>query len=1130
MRDRLSRNDWIFLAVCLAITLASLAIVARYWNEAFPEASIDFRYDRNSSRVIAEKVLAQQRINVGGMKHAVVFDADDSSRIFLERSVGLERTRELVPRDVRIWYWHHRWFKPLQEEEYSVDIAPTGEIVSMTQVIPESRAMAVVDPATARKLAEDFLQRAGTPLATVDLVSQSDRDLPRRVQRIFTFESKSVKPAGARYQHVVTVDGGAVSSYGQGLKVPDEWLRSYRELRSKNAAAGSVDAVFMIVTMIAALVVFIVRLRRGDMSIRFLLATGAVAFVLVGGVTANSIPSAFASYDTTTSYPAFVAQIVFVTILQSFGTAMLLIVICGAGEVLYRQRLPQQLAMPRLWNRRALASKRVFRSIILGYTLVGFFIAYQTAFYIIAAKFGAWSPADVPYDDMLNTAIPWVAVLFAGFFPAMSEEFLSRAFSIPLFQRVLKSRIAAIVIAGFIWGFGHAGYPNQPFYIRGVEVGIAGIVLGFLMDRYGLLALLIWHYTVDAVYTALLLFRSGNTYYIASGAIASAVFAIPLVLSVALYFRNRGFIPDDDLTNATMPVPRAVEVTAAGPEVPLPPPIGVSRQRIALCVAAVIAAVALVLVRGPSPSDVVDYRIDDERAKTIATLHLASLGQKPPERKAALAVSGFRNWERGSGREEGGSPGGFDSVAATYMIRNGMAPQRLIQVMRNDVPAATWIVRFFTPQTKTEYFVEVDPRTSRVVGYHKYADENAPGPRLERDAALLVALSAFKTYGVSDREFDLKEALAFQQPNRRDWLFHFEAQQPLSGVATRRATVRVMGNEVTQFAPTVKVPESIYRESEQQTIVNVLAGLLKIIGVVAALALVVTGFILATRHGHVPWKRAARVTLLLAIVPVASQLARYEPQLFSYSTSVAWDTFRLTMVTDFVRNVGLQILMIFVAVAGLAAAVPYAFRVISREGRRRFGQSAAVATLTAVAVFAAARELLRLIATRFRTFAAVEEIGIADAVALPFPAAFEMAQAVISAIVVSGVVALLMVAVSGWRGRRAAPVVLTAILFCTLLDTGTTLQQLPFSIAAALLLSLLVWFIARHVLNGNPLAWPLAAFATSLLQSGVEIAQNSRVDLRINGAILVVAAAAVLVWALSGPRMQPGHPLVHGDA
>ncbi len=1096
-QQRLSRRDAGLITLCLVFAATSIFIIVRYFDSAFPEASIDFKYDRSSSKPIAEKLARAQGIDVRARKHAASFASDDNARIFLERSLGLERANRVMRGKVRIWYWHHRWFQPLVEEEISVDVAPTGEIVAFTHKIPEDRAIA----GTASP--EAFLRRVGVDVADLRLVSQSERRLPKRMQRIYTWESKSIRPSNAPYRYTVITDGGLVTSYSQRVKVPDAWLRSYRELRSRNVAAGSVDLIFNIVTMIAAVVVFIVRLRRGDLPLRFLLVIGATSIVLVGGISANSIPSQLAYYDTTTSYSAFIGQIAFNTAVQCVGTAMLLIVICGAGEVLYRERLPQHLAIPRLWTRKSLASKRVFLSLVLGYALVPVFIAYQVGFYVIAQRYGAWAPAEVPYDDLLNTAIPWVFVLFAGFFPAFSEEFLSRAFSIPFFQRIVRSRFAAIAIAAFIWGFGHSTYPQQPFWIRGVEVGIAGVVAGLLMDRFGLLPLLIWHYTIDAVYTATLLFASGNSYYVVSAAIASLLFAFPLVASIVLYVRNRGFVPDDDLTNATMPTeppPQHPEVAKAAGQ--FPDAIRATPMRVIACVVLVGAAVLAIVFRPPVASDAIDYRITKERAKEIATTHVKTRHA----RVIATPLEGFHSWDRESPREEGGAPGPFDEIAAAYLLRSGMSVESLTHVFRTKIEAGVWTVRFFTPMKKEEIFVQVDPRTSRVVGYHKYQDEQNRGATLTRDQALAIARRAFATYGVDARAFDLKEALTFQQPHRRDWLFHLEERTPLAGRGFRRVTIRVAGDEVTQFNKTIKVPDGVVREAKTETLLNVVTFAMKIVGIVALLALVITGLVLATRSHGLPWRRALRWTAVLSIIPVAGFFSQYEALLFGYNTSVAWETFRVSLITAFVRDIGWKIGVLFLALAGLEAAVPYALSLARREGRARFGRSAAVAALAALAIVTLADLALQWIEYAFPSIASVS-VSVPYVVAMPLPALFETAQALFGAIVFSAAVALYVLTV-----RKHAAVITIAVVFLASLDPLATLAQTPLMIARALAAALLVWAVARWVLDANPLAWPVAVFTGAMLQTASVLLTNDRPDLIANGVAMIVFVIAAMVW------------------
>jgi membrane protease YdiL (CAAX protease family) len=1130
--QRLSDNDRIFLAICVALVLSSVAVVIRYFDAAFPQAAVDFKFDRNTSADIAEKFLKAQRIDVRGMKHAARFESDQTARVFLERTVGLEEANRITSERVHVWAWRHRWFKPLVEEEYSVDVAPTGEILGFTHRIPEDAAVTLSredgegsrSPETSRSsrsfgvsAPQDdgvaFLTSIGINAADLNLVDQSERKLPHRVQRIFTWESASIRPAGAAYRHTVTVDGNAVTSYAQHLKVPDGWIRGYQELRSKNIAAGRVDMIFHIVLLLAAVVIFIVRLRRGDLPLRFLLGIGIGTILLVGGVALNNMPAQLAYYDTTTSYAAFLGRlIVFDGILQSLGTAMLLIVLCGSGEVLYRERLPKQLAMPRIWNRKALASKRVFLSLILGYALVPAFMAYQVVFYLAARKFGAWAPAEVPYDEMLNSALPWVAVLFAGFFPAFSEEFLSRAFAIPFIQRLVRSRWFAIILAGFIWGFGHATYPNQPFWIRGVEVGIAGIVAGLLMDRFGLLPLLIWHYTIDAVYTATLLFGSGNTYYIVSAAMASLVFAVPLIVSIALYLRNKGFVPDDDLTNATIPTsPPEPQIEAAIVTAQFPDAMRATRTRVLLCIALVIAAAIAVALRPASPGDAMNYRITSDRAKQIAR---EFAGRVHYTYVIAAPVEGFRSWDPNSSREEGGAPGSFDDIAATWLVHGGTSVERLIDIFRTRIQAGTWIVRFFTPLQKEELFVEVDPRTERVLGFHVYQDEDKPARSLSRGEALALAQGSFDSFGVSANAFELKEALSFQQPRRRDWLFHFEERVPLAPRAFRRVTVRVAGAEVTQFAKTIKIPDSVYREATTQTFLNIALFILKIVGLVALLSFVIAGLVLATRAHGLPWKRALRWSLVASVIPIAAFFVRSESLLFGYATTTAWETFRVGMITAFVRDVGLQTGLMFLALAGLEATYPSALRLVTKEGRARFGRAAVVAAITALSIATLYDVAMQLVAHAFPKAASVNMHAPLE-VATPLPALIELGQALFGAVIFAAAIALYTSAVR----KHVAAFTIIAI-FCASIDPLATPAQTPMMLGRALVTALLVWVVARYVLDGNPLAWPLAAFLGSLLQATAMMLEHQRTDLQGNAIALFVIALAAIAWMVRTPTMR----------
>ncbi|MBA4355935.1 MAG: hypothetical protein C0409_14720, partial [Novosphingobium sp.] len=397
-------------------------------------------------------------------------------------------------------------------------------VVRIAHDVAEEAPGADLSETEARAIAEQFLfGPMKSDSAKLTFIESQRIGRPSRADWSFTWRATGIEPVkGAEYRYSVDIIGSQIGGYREWLKVPEEWSASYRKLRSLNEAASSVDGIGFLLTALAILSVFYVRLRRRDLRWRVAMKFGVVALILVLLNQINDFPLSLYGYSTEDSWSGFLTSRIFMGLMAAVGAGAAIFLLTASAESMYRGQYPGQLALPRMFTVRGMRTKASFKNILLGVTLTAFFFAYQIVFYLVGAKFGAWSPSDVPYDNLLNTAMPWLAVLAVGFFPAVSEEFMSRMFSIPFLQRLFKNKMTwlALLLPAVIWGFGHAAYPNQPWWIRGAEVGIAGVIIGIVMLKWGILAALVWHYTVDALYTAFLLFRSHNPYFVLTAAVA----------------------------------------------------------------------------------------------------------------------------------------------------------------------------------------------------------------------------------------------------------------------------------------------------------------------------------------------------------------------------------------------------------------------------------------------------------------------------------------------------------------------------------------------------------------------------------------------------------------------------------
>ncbi len=1101
--DRFTRGERLTLAVALVVAAGAGIFAWTNFTRAFPEAHLSFTVNRATSEPVAEAFLAKHApaaaAALAGRTHAAIFRGDDRAKIYLERELGLERLGTLTREgQVHLWSWAHRWFKPLTKEEVRVEVTPEGQVMGFAHLIPEDAAGASLDEAAARSVAEAFLASAFTlDPAKLTFIESKREDRPHRRDWTFTWERTGWKAKDATYRMQVEVHGDEAAGYAEYLKIPDAWTQGYQKLRAANNTTAMVAAFGIVLTLLAALIVLFREGRRGNVRWRLAMLLTAVAFVLFVLMSLNQLPLASYGFDTTGTYGAFLAGQVLRAIAGAGLQALVIFIVVAAGEPLFRAYFPQHLRVAALFERAGWRSKRLVFGLVLGYCLAVVFLAYQVAFYLIGQKFGAWNPADVPFDNLLNTSFPWLAVLFIGFYPAVSEEFMSRVFSIPLVGKLTRSRVASIVIPALIWGFAHANYPAQPFYIRGVEVSIAGLFVGIILYRFGVVPCLVWHYVVDAGYTSMLLVRSGNLYFVITALAGVGALLFPLAVTLVVAWRRGGFVADPGLLNAAEPAPPAPPAAA----LEQPAPIAAPPLRRLLPAGLVLAvAGALLAPRAPDPGRGVGVTRRPDAVRQAAEAFLRTRGVDPAQWRFVVTAN-------------------TDVLGADdrrFLLEHGGVAE--VAKFAREVPL--WKVRVFRPLEREGWDLAVDDASDKVVRFDHTLREEAPGATVPVAQARRLAEAALVSAGLDPAKLEFKEAKSEKRPARTDHTFTWKDPGRSVGGAEYLIDVTVHGDTVDAVLRRLKLPEAWTRARDKATIASY-GRLGVMVGMVALL--IVHGlltFYRGVRGGAVPWgsvfgAAALPVALFVAATAVMSPLvwAQYPP-----STPEA--LFRISAL------IGLAIGALFFAtfavlvLGALAACFPGARAAASPAARRPVAAATAAAAVAVVGAALVFRGVVDWARAAWPTAFPDAPVGLPGAVASALPALGGLVGPVLQAVLLLGVAGL---AIHLWRelGTRWLRALYALGLLLALLPVGrgATSAEVVAGLAQAAVVLGVAALLARFVLGSNPAAYVLAAWWLAVLGAAAPLIAQPGAFYAVQGwGLVVVAAVASSWWLLRSPR------------
>ena len=876
--ERLTGSEKRALFLWVAAGIVGLLFAYKYFFQAFPEASVNFQVSRQEARSRAKKFVEGLGENVSGYKSSIVFNVDEDAKVYLEREVGLREANRLMSSELNIWYWDVRFFRPQQEEEFAVRINASGQIVGYDHKIEESRAVASLEREAAQFAAQDYLlAKLGMDLRGWDVLPQeaNSKKKPNRTDWTFTWEKHGFRAKDAPYMLQVTVQGNRIGGSEEVLKVPETWQRSYQRLRSGNDTLAQAFLVPYIL-LLAAAVWFAVKLTmQGQTSWRGAILLGLVVAAFFFLQQLNDWPLWSAAYDTKASYSTFLAGRLGAALLIAVLNALPVALVLPGGEPLYRASWPGRLQLSQTFTLRGLRSKEFFSAAVVGLSLAAVHIGYVVAFYVVAGHYGAWAPQEVNYEESVNTLFPWISGAAIGLLASTNEEFTFRLFAIPFFTRLTRYRWVAVILPAFLWSFLHSNYPQEPPYIRGVEIGLIGIVAGIVMLRWGIWATLIWHYTVDASLVGLFLLRSNSLYFKVSGIVVAAAAFAPLLFAVVSYLLRGRFEAHEDLQNSAAPPVDLSPATARPSEAAATamPRYDALRPGIIAFLATCLLAGAVIAWRA-KPESIGDYlklSVNAKTARNRADEILRARGVDPDSYKHAVVFADIA-----------------DPVTNGF-VRERVGVSRVNEIYDQHVPAAVWQVRYFRDSQAEEYAVKLKPDGTLFALQHKIA-EDAPGASLKKEEAVARA----EEFLHEERKLDLSKWTLVEtdtetRPHRVDHLLTWQQNNPLdSGVtpaaglgghAYVRVRVVLLGDEIADyrrsyfrrsgsadedepvsegFSTFIKIPDDWRRKQEEMTLPReVLSfGPIVLLGGLGLTALILFLKNLRSEAARaVPWKR-----------------------------------------------------------------------------------------------------------------------------------------------------------------------------------------------------------------------------------------------------------------------------------
>lgn len=282
-----------------------------------PPARHPFRLDRSQAGAEADAALARAGVNPAGYRRILTLESqtDPIATRYLRDHGGNAALQAVYGDFIPPFLWQARYVRPLQPDEYLVQLRPDGlpggaPFAITFDLASDSPGARLSQPVALKRAEQALAAYPGWGGVTPVLIAATTTQVTGHTEHTFVFERPDVRYGGASLRANLQVIGDHISGYAPFVYVPSEARFQHNRMGAPQMIAGVLLVGLILAWFSLAVAAFFQLARAQLLPVRPALAAAGAFLALAVVDELNGLPVFFRGYATALPVPTFLASTV----------------------------------------------------------------------------------------------------------------------------------------------------------------------------------------------------------------------------------------------------------------------------------------------------------------------------------------------------------------------------------------------------------------------------------------------------------------------------------------------------------------------------------------------------------------------------------------------------------------------------------------------------------------------------------------------------------------------------------------------------------------------------------------------------------------------------------------------------